>query len=315
MDPIVLAAAKGLLQLTAGSIFDLALNNLLEHMGIRAPLLTSPKARLLLDEYLQRLGARLDEDRIAKLHGALQAVKEASKTAAKPAILANAMSIFYQITHLPAQGTTGGQPNAQLRCLAFLGIAAAHAQLNDSPESIATKMVEAIQTDPETAKRWLSEKPVLELQSYYPNLTRFAAHPDEEKNRLRAAASAGKFSLYLEYEIEAQVPTAINPTTVSRGKRLVLRYRIKNNLNYEIPVWLGANLEANRQYHFHATEDADVVLLPGEHTYQRFLTVDREWLPRLYHLQAEVWFGIRAHPESSIPLATVWQNGPWLTVI
>ncbi len=312
---IVHAAAVWFLQRAGGSLFDLAQNNLLEHMGIKAPSLTAPKARLLLDEYLQRLRARLDEDRIAKLYGALQAVKEASKTGAKQGILANAFTIFYEVVNLPKQGTTGEQPNVQLRCLAFLGMAAAHALLNDSPELIAVKMVEAVQADPDTAKRWLSETPVRELQAYSPNLTRFSVQSNEEKSRLHAAAKAGKFLLRLEYEIEAQVPRVINPATVSRGKRLVLRYCVSNGLAYEVPVWLGANLEVNKQYHFHATEDTDVILRPGEHTYQRFLTVAREWLPRTYHLQAEVWYGIRAHPESSIPLATVWQNGPWLRVI
>ncbi len=314
MGPIVYVAANWLLQQTAGSLFSLALNNLLEHMGIKTPSLTSPKARLLLDEYLQQLSARLDEDRIAKLYGALQAVKEASKTAVKQAILANSLSIFYEIINLPTQGTTGGQANAQLRCLAFLGIAVAYALLNDPPESIATKMVEAIQADPNIAKRWLSEKPVLDLQKYNPDLVRFTTQPNEEKIRLRDAANAGKFGLRLEYEIEAQVPTIINPTTVSRGKRLVLRYRVSNNLNYDVPVWLGASLEADKQYYFNGTEDADIILMRGEHTYKRFLTIDLKWSPRKYHLQAEVWYGTRTHPESSIPLATIWQNGPWLTV-
>jgi len=67
----------------------------------------------------------------------------------------------------------------------------------------------------------------------------------------------------LEYESEKTGVLShieMNPKTVARGKRLVLKYHVHNGLDFEVPVWLGASLVTDDQDYFNTHEDVDVVL-------------------------------------------------------
>jgi hypothetical protein len=115
----------------------------------------------------------------------------------------------------------------------------------------------------------------------------------------------GLFRLRLEYGIEGKVN---NPQRLERGQRLTVRYHITSPLAFDLPVWLGANLEQDGQYFYHTNEDAETTLRPGEHSYDRFLTISRDWQCGNYKLQAEVWYGFCSAPSRSIALSTMTEH-------
>src|SRR5262249_55327530 len=99
MDPLIVGAATWLLNQggdkVAGKLFDLATTHLLEKMGFRASPNTIEQMQSLLDQYMQQLTARLDEDRIASLYGALSQLKDAQHTVAQQGYLTQALSTFH----------------------------------------------------------------------------------------------------------------------------------------------------------------------------------------------------------------------------
>lgn len=104
------------------------------------------------------LWAGLDEDRLAKLYGALSQLQETSRTAARQAYLANALNVFHETVSIPALGNTAEFQNRQLHSLAYLGMAAAHQLLGDPHELVAEKMVLAVCADQEIAMRFLGDE-------------------------------------------------------------------------------------------------------------------------------------------------------------
>lgn len=80
-------------------------------------------------------------------------VGRAPYTKARYNLLANALNAFHTIAGLPHKGRTGTWRNAELRCVAFLGMAATHVQLNDPPELVAENLVEAIRADLKAAEQ------------------------------------------------------------------------------------------------------------------------------------------------------------------
>ncbi len=167
--PYILAA-QWLLNQAGGKLFNTVADDLAVKMGMKSPPLTESKARNLLDDYSQRLQDvsrqvidRLDQDRLAKLRSAIDQLKRAPRTASKREALADALSKFSEVTHVPEQGQTGGFPNAQLRSIAFLGIAAVHLQLQDSKGIIAENIAAAVYADSAIAEQWLGKDTVWKL--------------------------------------------------------------------------------------------------------------------------------------------------------
>ena len=90
------------------------------------------------------------------------------------------------------------RPNAELRCLAFLGIAAIHISLNDPAEMVAEKMAfEAVFTDSTTAEKWLSKKIVSELLTHNPNLGQVGVLPPSTQMIPSTARHVGFTLLHL----------------------------------------------------------------------------------------------------------------------
>ena len=170
MDPVTVTAVGWLVQPAAGALFTLAKDYLSQCLGLSPSRPVTPHIKPLLDEYLQRLTARLDEDRIAKLYGALSKLKDAAKSVARQGLLIEALDGFHEVAQIPQQGTTRGRTNAELRCMAFVGMAASYNLLRDQPELIAEKMVEAVRADADSAKQWLGEQLVRELILQFPSL-------------------------------------------------------------------------------------------------------------------------------------------------
>jgi hypothetical protein len=137
-------------------------------MGLSSPASPSPQTKTLLDEYLQLLAARRDEEPIADLYGALSLLRDAPRSATRQDLFTNAIIAFHKTINIPEQGMTGGRPNAELRCIACLGMAVAYIGLNGKPEVIAEKIVAAIYVDPATASYWVGNDAVRQLLTAYP---------------------------------------------------------------------------------------------------------------------------------------------------
>ena len=136
------------------------LDTVLEQLGTtHDEHLTRSDVEEILDEYIERLVGRLDEDRWRQLGGALTLLKDASHSVARAALAAEALSSFHQIAALPVESDTGDFSNRELIFLALVGMAVAHDFIGDPREIVATKLVEAIDTDPSAAES-LFGKPI-----------------------------------------------------------------------------------------------------------------------------------------------------------
>lgn len=131
---------------------------------------------------------------------------------------------------------------------------------------------------------------------------------------VQEAVERGDFSLDVDYGIKQIRGSAevsfTNPDTVLHSQQLVLRYKISNGLDREIPAWLGAHLYNEGEYLFHRYEDAEIVLLPGEHIYQRVLTIDENWAAGEYFVHAEANYGVCSEPRLSTSLTKTWIHFP-----
>lgn len=133
MDPTTMLTILGwFTQPAAQALFTVAQTYVQQRLGLSSSL--SPE--LLLDKYLQKLIARLDEDRIAKLYGAFSKLRDAPKSVAKQSLLSSALDGFHEVARIPEQGTTGNRPNTELRCMAFVGMVASYTLLQDRIEMI-----------------------------------------------------------------------------------------------------------------------------------------------------------------------------------
>src|ERR1700740_1529052 len=97
MDPISLTIAGWLVAPAAKALFTVAQEYSLERLELKSTPVASPQIEPLLDEYLQRLTARLDEDRIAKLYGAFSKLKDAPRSVAMHGLLIEALDSFHEV--------------------------------------------------------------------------------------------------------------------------------------------------------------------------------------------------------------------------
>jgi predicted RNA-binding Zn-ribbon protein involved in translation (DUF1610 family) len=168
MDPLTATIVTGLLQQAGGAIFAVAQRYTMRRLGLDSSQSAPSYIKPLLDDYLKQLKGRLDEDRIAKLYGAFSKLMDAPRSVVKQGLLVDALDKFHEVSQIPQQGITGDQSNAQLRCMAFVGMAASYMMLQDQPVLIAEKMVEAVRADANTAKQWLGDDLVNEIVSKLP---------------------------------------------------------------------------------------------------------------------------------------------------
>lgn len=179
--PLHLAlVANWLLVHAGGLLFSIASTKLKENMGLSPRPLNTSDVETLLDRYFRQFEnqitnqiiGRMDEDRLVTLNSAINSIKMASRmtgmTELKKGYLINAVSKFSDITSLPPQGRTAGFANAKLICLAFLGIAAIHVEMNEPHPDIAHKIVTAVYADPDTAKQWFGEDLIRRLMAVCP---------------------------------------------------------------------------------------------------------------------------------------------------
>ncbi len=201
---------------SGGTLFSLAQQFLSDRMGFGS--LTSSKARSLLDEYIQKLEAKIDEDRISKLHGALSQLQDAFKTRiAKKELLLQALNSFQILANLPVQGTTGGYRNAQLSCLAYLGITASYIALGDKPELIAEKMIAAVYADADIAREALGDNVVRQILTKFPKPT---AGPIQQPKVVHASQPVNPIS-----------PQSLPPASSSMGTVLLTYTEHRKKVN------------------------------------------------------------------------------------
>lgn len=164
MEPISVAVTW-LLGRAGEKFFETALDWLLAHIGLQTPAASMRIGDVsLLERSIERIERELllihdkiDEDRLARLKAAFSQLGDAHRTTLQREFLAQAHDSFRLLTYLPEWGMTGKWRNGELRCLAFLGIAAAHQMLHDPRQLIAENLVGAIQADPPTAQLWLGK--------------------------------------------------------------------------------------------------------------------------------------------------------------
>src|SRR2546421_4400414 len=132
MDPATITTIVGwFAQPAAKALFTVAQTYVQQRLGLSSSSSSTPQVEPLLDKYLQKLTARLDEDRIAKLYGAFSRLTDAPKSVARQNLLYSALDGFHEVARIPQQGTTGNRPNAELRCMAFVGMVASYTLLQD----------------------------------------------------------------------------------------------------------------------------------------------------------------------------------------
>jgi hypothetical protein len=179
--PIHLAAvAHWLLAQAGGLFFSVMSTRLKENMGLSPRPLGTVEMETLLDRYFHqfedritnKLIERMDEDRLVTLNSGINSLKIASRMTGmselKKGYLINSVGKFSDITSLPPQGRTGGFANGELICLAFLGIAAIHLEMNEPHADIAHKIVTAVYADPDTAKQWFGVDVISRLLAVCP---------------------------------------------------------------------------------------------------------------------------------------------------
>jgi hypothetical protein len=169
MDPAIIATIVGwFAQPAAQALFTVAQNYVQQRLGLNPSSSPVSQVEPLLDKYLQQLIARLDENRIAKLYGAFSKLKDATRSLNKQSLLASALGDFHEVARIPEEGTTGNRPNAELRCMAFVGMVASYTLLRDRTELIEEKMIEAVSADAATAEQWLGRDIVREIRAKLP---------------------------------------------------------------------------------------------------------------------------------------------------
>ncbi len=170
MDPVTEPIVGWIVHPATEYLFHAAQGRMLLRLGLSPSRSSTSQRKPLIDEYLQQLIARIDEDRIARLHGAFTKLKAAPKSNAMRELLIEALDSFQQVAQLPQQGTTRDCPNAELRCMAFVGMASSYKLLDSKQELIAENMVEAIRADADTTRQWFYEDLVFEIISRFPSL-------------------------------------------------------------------------------------------------------------------------------------------------
>lgn len=169
MDPATVVTIIGwFAQPAAQALFTVAQNYVQQRLGLNSSSSPASQGEALLDKYLQKLIARLDEDRIAKLYGAFSKLKDATRSLNKQSLLNSALGDFHEVARIPEEGITGNRPNAELRCMAFIGMVASYILLRDRTELIEEKMIEAVAADAATAEQWLGRDLVREIRARLP---------------------------------------------------------------------------------------------------------------------------------------------------
>ena len=88
------------------------------------------------------------------------------------------------------------------------------------------------------------------------------------------------------------VSLSVEPTTITRGKTLKIRYTVESSQDVADKIWLGASLpDKSQKWIFNRAQDKPIRLLKGLHEYDRDLTIPTGTAPGSYMLHASVWHG------------------------
>ncbi|ASF44976.1 Lcl C-terminal domain-containing protein [Methylovulum psychrotolerans] len=121
--------------------------------GLEPPKINAYLLRLNAD--LAQTATRQEQQRLSALSSAFSQLKDSARTHAKRDLVSGALSGFYSLSSISAQGNTGSFSHKELRSLAFLGLAAAYHELDDADELVAEKLALAIYEHPPTAAQFV----------------------------------------------------------------------------------------------------------------------------------------------------------------
>lgn len=153
-----------------GALLDLAQQQLLHRTGLGSSQLTSSEARLLFEEYTQRLENKLDEDRLVYLNKGWLQLEEAYKVGTeilRNDLLNQALNSFLTIAGYPPEGKTAGFTNAALISMAYIGMAQVYIARGDR-QNTAEKILCAVYADSNEAAQALGEQVVQEILAKNP---------------------------------------------------------------------------------------------------------------------------------------------------
>lgn len=143
MDPATIAAAGGIARFLGQEFAKVLLRPWMERSGRALGLLAPPGSFDLpagvrdLRIRIDRLQEHLGEERISKLAGGLAILRKASISTLRVGLLTEAAGRLHEIIELPTAGTTAGYEHAELKALAHLGLAHAHALAGDPDSTVA----------------------------------------------------------------------------------------------------------------------------------------------------------------------------------
>ena len=96
------------------------------------------------------------------------------------------------------------------------------------------------------------------------------------------------------------VASSANPTTISRGKALTIKYEIECSENVPKGIWLGASFrDTTGKLFFNTKEDKAVPIAQGLHAYERIFTVANVAPLGEQMLDASVWRGVVGDSQQS----------------
>ena len=145
---------------------SVAVNNFLVTMGLKEPDVTQSDLRVMKEEILHEIRHFHDEELIRTLNSSLDLRPAVNNT-----LLNLKIAKLMEIAELE-EGTTGGRPNNEVRCLAYLGMLAAFDKLtdyeltdgsNEKSRLLSDMLCRAIDADSTTAMKTLGEDAVNEL--------------------------------------------------------------------------------------------------------------------------------------------------------
>jgi|GEM_PF-6422390 hypothetical protein len=89
-------------------------------------------------------------------------------------------------------------------------------------------------------------------------------------------------------------------SNINRGDKIAIDYIISNTSGVALRAWLGASIgNSSGKLFYKTSEDKIVNIEKGKQKYTRYLTIDNECLPGIYHLSVQIWRGLVSSPKDS----------------
>jgi hypothetical protein len=137
-------------------------------------------------------------------------------------------------------------------------------------------------------------------------------HPGIEMNGLpKGFQLEASVAVRVAYKFRL-VARSAEPTTISRGKSLQIKYEIECSENVPSGIWLGASFrDKTNKLYFNTLEDKAISITKGQQTYERFFTIPKDAPLGEHMLDVSVWRGAVGSSQKSKWIA----GGPAVPII